>query len=107
MPEAKAQSAQASTSLEMNLLDKIVEEGRFGREAAAKERGKDLVTNFVSEVLRGTVTLNPDTESMINARIAQIDALISKQLNEILHHPDFQKLEGTWRGLKFLLDKTE
>src|SRR6185503_12086653 len=110
MAEASAQNQQAAASTfspELNLLDKIVEEGRMGRDAATKERGKDLVKNFVSEVLRGTVTMNPDTEAMINARIAQIDALISAQLNEVMHHPDFQKLEGTWRGLKYLMNNTE
>jgi type VI secretion system protein ImpC len=44
---------------------------------------------------------------MINARIAQIDHLLSIQLNEILHHPTFQKLEGSWRGLKYLMDQSE
>ena len=44
---------------------------------------------------------------MINARVAQIDHLLSIQLNEILHHASFQKLEGTWRGLKYLLDQSE
>jgi type VI secretion system protein ImpC len=44
---------------------------------------------------------------MINARIAQIDHLISIQLNEIMHHPDFQKLEASWRGLKYLLSQSE
>jgi type VI secretion system protein ImpC len=108
MAEAQQQTGQASTfSPDMSLLDKIVDEGRMGRDAATKERGKDLVKNFVSEVLKGTVTLNPDTEAMINARIAQIDALISAQLNEVMHHPDFQKLEGTWRGLKYLLNNSE
>src|SRR3954470_20449319 len=110
MAEAQAQnqSAEATTfSPELNLLDKIVEEGRMGRDQATKERGKDLVKNFVSEVLKGTVTMNADTESMINARIAQIDSLISAQLNEVMHHPEFQKLEGTWRGLKYLLNNSE
>src|ERR1700733_6963701 len=110
MAEAQAQNqnAEATTfSPELGLLDKIVEEGRMGRDQATKERGKDLVKNFVSEVLKGTVTLNADTESMINSRIAQIDALISSQLNEIMHHPDFQKLEGSWRGLKYLLNNSE
>ncbi|HEX7942135.1 MAG TPA: type VI secretion system contractile sheath large subunit, partial [Gemmatimonadaceae bacterium] len=83
------------------------EEGRMGRDAAAKERGKDLVKNFVAEVLKGTVTINADTEAMINARIAQIDHLISLQLNEIVHAPEFQKLEGTWRGLRYLLSQSE
>ncbi len=108
MAEAQQQNQQAAAfAPEFNLLDKIVEEGRMGRDAATKERGRDLVRNFVSEVLAGTVTLNPDTEAMINARIAQIDALISSQVNEVMHHPDFQKLEGSWRGLKYLLSNSE
>src|SRR6185436_11015795 len=108
MAEAQAQNQAAEAyTQEGSLLDQIVDEGRLGRDAATKERGKDLVKNFVSEVLKGTVTLNADTEAMINARIAQIDALISSQLNEIMHHPDFQKLEGTWRGLKYLLNQSE
>src|ERR1051325_4828611 len=44
---------------------------------------------------------------MINARIAQIDHLVSIQLNEIMHHPAFQKLEGSWRGVKYLMDQSE
>jgi type VI secretion system protein ImpC len=44
---------------------------------------------------------------MINARIAQIDHLVSLQLNEVMHHASFQKLEGSWRGLKYLLDSSE
>jgi len=110
MSEAQAQGQQQSTydaTQEVSLLDKIVDQGRLGRDAAAKERGKDLVKNFVTEVLKGTVTIAADTEAMINARIAQIDELISLQLNEVMHHPDFQKLEGTWRGLKYLLNNTE
>ena len=39
--------------------------------------------------------------------IAQIDHLLSLQLNEIMHHPEFQKLEGSWRGLKYLMDNSE
>ncbi|MBC7924299.1 MAG: type VI secretion system contractile sheath large subunit, partial [Bryobacteraceae bacterium] len=48
-----------------------------------------------------------DAEVMINARIAQIDHLISLQLSEIIHHPSFQKLESTWRGVKYLMDQSE
>ncbi|HVX66982.1 MAG TPA: type VI secretion system contractile sheath large subunit [Bryobacteraceae bacterium] len=93
--------------LETSLLDQIVEEGKLSRDAAARERGKDLVKEFVGQVLEGAITVSRDTEAMINARIAQIDHLISIQLNEILHHPSFQKLESSWRGLKYLLDQSE
>src|SRR5947207_12585169 len=110
MPETQAQGQPQSTfdaTAEVSLLDKIVDQGRLGRDAATKEVGKDLVKNFVTDVLKGTVSIAADTQAMINARIAQIDDLISTQLNEVMHHPDFQKLEGTWRGLKYLLNNTE
>src|SRR5690242_9307671 len=98
MAETQAQGQPQSTfepGAEVSLLDQIVDQGRLGRDAATKERGKELVKNFVSEVLKGTVTIAADTEAMINARIAQIDELISTQLNAVMHHPDFQRLEGT------------
>lgn len=111
MPES--QIAPPSTSAaeqvqEKGLLDQIVEEGwRGGPEPAARQRGKDLIKEFVAQVLDGSMTVARDTEMMINARIAQIDHLISIQLNEIMHHPAFQKLEGTWRGVKYLMDQSE
>jgi type VI secretion system protein ImpC len=109
---ADPQSAQASMAAseqarEKGLLDQIVEEGRFGVEPASKERGKTLVKEFVAQVLEGSMTVAKDAEMMINARIAQIDHLISLQLSEVMHHPAFQKLEGTWRGVKYLMDQSE
>src|SRR5271170_7332694 len=109
---AETQSAQAAAPgseqvQESNLLDQIVEEGRFGVEPASKERGRNLVKEFVAQFLEGSMTIARDAEMMINARIAQIDHLLSIQLNEILHHPSFQKLEGSWRGLKHLMDQSE
>jgi type VI secretion system protein ImpC len=78
---------------EQNLLDQIVSQGRFNRDAATLERGRDMVKEFVSQVLQGHMTLTRDAEATIQARIAQIDRLISLQLNEVLHYPAFQKLE--------------
>jgi type VI secretion system protein ImpC len=104
----QTQSASATTTTsELSLLDQIVEEGRFGSEPASQQRGKDLVKEFLAQVLGGEVTVSRDSEAMINQRIAQIDHLVSLQLNEVLHHPSFQKLEGTWRGLKYLMDNSE
>ncbi len=100
-------SATVLESQEKGLLDQIVEQGRFGAETSARERGKDLVKEFVAQVLDGSMTVAKDAEMMINARIAQIDHLLSLQLNEILHHAQFQKLEGSWRGLKYLMDNSE
>ena len=110
MSTAERQAQQqgvAAEAREVGLLDQIVEQGRFGAEAPARDRGKGLIKSFLAEVLEGQMTVSPDTEAMINARIAQIDHLLSIQLNEIMHHPDFQKLESTWRGLKYLLNQSE
>src|SRR5207244_6278481 len=108
---AEVQKAQGAAvggeTAERSLLDQIVEEGRIARDPAARERGKNLVREFVSQVLEGTMTVSKDAEAMINARIAQIDHLLSIQLNEILHKPEFQRLEASWRGLKYLLDQSE
>jgi len=106
-PQQAQPQGAASEVQEKGLLDQLVDEGRFGTEPAARERGKNLVKEFVAQVLEGSMTIARDAEMMINARIAQIDHLISIQLNEIMHHPSFQKLEGTWRGVKYLMDQSE
>ncbi|MGD0733523.1 MAG: type VI secretion system contractile sheath large subunit [Terracidiphilus sp.] len=104
--ETAAQAAEAQTT-EVSLLDQIVSQGRFGKDTVAQERGKDMVKEFVNQVLEGKMTLSRDAEATIGTRIAEIDRLISLQLNEVLHHPAFQKLEATWRGIKHLLDQSE
>ena len=104
--KAAAQSAEAKTT-DSSLLDQIVEQGRFGREGAARERGRDMVKEFVAQVLEGEMKLSRDADATINSRIAQIDHLLSLQLNEILHHPAFQKLEASWRGIKYMMDQSE
>jgi len=101
-----AQAAETKTT-EVSLLDSIVSQGRFGKDTVAQERGKDMVKEFVNQVLEGKMTLSRDAEASIGTRIAEIDRLISLQLNEVMHHPSFQKLEATWRGIKHLLDQSE
>jgi type VI secretion system protein ImpC len=106
--QVQAQPAQAEAAeQERSLLDQIMEEGRLARDESQKEYARDLVSEFVKQIMEGTMVVSKDTEAMINARIAQIDKLLSVQLNEIMHHPDFQKLEGSWRGLNYLVMNSE
>lgn len=95
------------TSDELGLLDQIIDEGRLARDDSQKTWAKDLLGEFVSQIMEGTMTVSKDTEAMINARISDIDKLISDQLNEVMHKEEFQKLEASWRGLQYLVDKTE
>ncbi len=103
--QTEVQGAEAVE--ERSLLDQILDEGRLARDDSQKSYAKDLLGEFVGQVMEGSMTVSKNTEAMINARIAAIDSLISAQLNEVMHHEDFQKLEGTWRGLHYLVDKTE
>jgi len=105
----EAQQLETSTAEAENLstLDKIVQQGRMARDDSQKARAKDMVTELAKQVLEGHMTISHDTVAMINNRIAQIDEFISSQLNEIMHAPEFQKLEASWRGLQYLVSNTE
>ena len=89
------------------LLELIIREGRLARDEGQKEYARELVGEFAKQVLEGEMVLPGDTQRMIQERIARIDALISRQLNEILHAPEFQKLEASWRGLSYLVQQAE
>jgi type VI secretion system protein ImpC len=89
------------------LLDTIVEEGRIGQSPEERTSGKLWLKDLVQEVMSGQMTVSNDTELMINKRIADLDELISRQLNEVMHAEPFQKLEGSWRGLHYFVMQTE
>lgn len=106
--EQSVESAQAqAVTEEKGLLDSIIDEGRMARSESQKEYARDLISEFAKQIMKGEMVISKDTELMINSRIAQIDRLISKQLNEVVHHPDFQKLEASWRGLFYLVNQSE
>ncbi len=110
MAEKDQQKEQAQTQTvqeEKSLLDQIIDQGRMARDESQRARAKDLIGEFVSQVMEGAMVVSKDTEAMINARIAQIDKLLSDQLNEVMHHEDFQKLEASWRGLFYLVSQSE
>jgi len=102
-----AEAVTTAAAGEGSLLDQIVEKGKMARDDNQKARAKDLVGEFVTQILDAGMTVSRDTLAMIQAQIARIDELLSKQLNEVLHNPDFQKLEASWRGLHFFVMNTE
>ena len=105
-PEATAPEGAAAEG-SASLLDQIIEKGKLARDPEQKTRAKDLVGEFVHQILDEGMTKSNDTIRMIQTQIARIDELLSKQLNEILHHPEFQALESSWRGLHYLVMNTE
>ncbi len=90
-----------------DLLAKILDEGRLGRDEVQTARAKDMIAEFVQSCLEGQMFLTRNVETAIDARIAEIDRRLSAQLNEIMHHEDFQKMEASWRGLHHLVFESE
>jgi type VI secretion system protein ImpC len=102
------QSQETSEAYEeKGLLATIIDEGRIGRDEEQREQSRRQIATLVEEVMQGTIRVSKDLESTINARIADIDALLSRQLNAIMHAPEFQHLEASWRGLHYLVYQTE
>jgi len=106
-PAAEAQPMAETVVKSRSLLDRIVEDGRLGQSPAERTSGKLWLKDLVHEVMSGQMTVSTDTEAMINSRIAQLDALISNQLNEVMHAAPLQKLEASWRGLNYFVQQTE
>ena len=89
-----------------NLLDQIVAATRPQTEVEA-DRAKDYFRQFLDQVVKPGQVVSDDVERNIKNWIAEIDKKLSAQLNEVIHHPDFQRLESTWRGLHYLVHQTE
>lgn len=100
-----AASAAAATEASP-LLDQIVAQSKVARSETEHARARDIISELVREVMAGTVTVSENLSVTLDARVAELDALISAQLSEIMHHPSFQKLESTWTGLHYLCRQT-
>jgi type VI secretion system protein ImpC len=99
--------SQETVEGEESLLDKILREGRLAPTDHERASAKQWVGALVEQVLNKDMVVQKDTEAMLNARIAAIDEALTLQLNEVMHAPEFQKLEGSWRGLKYLVFETK
>jgi type VI secretion system protein ImpC len=99
-----AQGAAVTTEeAGLSLLDQVVGATR----QTEKDRAQELIKALAEEALKGTVSFSRNMTQTFNRAIAALDEKISEQLNEVMHHPRFLKLEGSWRGLHYLVDKSE
>ncbi len=106
MSQSSAALAVQTETTEASLLDDIIHRSRVARSDNEHVRAKDIISELVREVMDGTVVVSDNLSVTLDARVAELDRLISDQLSEILHAPEFQKLESTWRGLHYLCKQT-
>lgn len=94
---------ERQTALENLLID-----GKLVRDESQKPFAIDLVAEFVKQVSENSKNSSSKfVAGFILERIKELDDVIASQLNEILHHEDFQKLEASWRGFSYLVMNTK
>ncbi len=106
-PSLAVQTTDHHALQEVGLLDAIIDESHVATNETEHAHTKHLMYELVDQVLAGAVTVSKDLAASIDMRITELDKLISDQLNAIMHHAEFQKLEASWRGLKYLVMQSE
>ena len=104
MSQGEKAQAQAETTTIDGLLDTILENAPSTVE---RSQVQDLVKNLIDQATQGTVVYKRSFRKTIEAAIADLDAKLSKQLAAVMHNPKFQKLEGSWSGLKHVVFSSE
>src|SRR6476619_611151 len=104
----EAQASGGTQTLDSgSLLEEILAETKMTPGDEGYEVAKRGVQAFIAELVAPKREGEKVDKAFVDALIAEIDVKLSRQIDEILHHPQFQKLESAWRGLKFLVDRTD
>ncbi|QXG43302.1 type VI secretion system contractile sheath large subunit [Pseudomonas viridiflava] len=94
-------------NVEYGILDQIIAETRMSPGDEAYAIAKRGVAAFIEELLKPHNSAEPVKKALVDRMITEIDVKLSRQMDEILHHSEFQSLESSWRGLKLLIDRTD
>lgn len=89
-----------------SLLSEIMEQTRLQPGEESYDIALKGVEAFISDLLKSDRTEEKINKSVVDRMVAELDRKISSQVDEILHHPEFQQLESSWRSLKLLVDRT-
>ncbi|MBG1936857.1 type VI secretion system contractile sheath large subunit, partial [Klebsiella pneumoniae] len=76
-------------------------------EAPAAERLTAAMQVFMERIRQSGQRVEKLDKTLIDHHIAELDFQISRQLDAVMHHQEFQQVESLWRGLKQLVDNTD
>jgi type VI secretion system protein ImpC len=106
-PKTEKAAESAVAVVESGELESLLQKEFRPKTDEAKEAVQRAVRTLAEQALAQTQLIGTDVVKSITAMIAEIDRKLTEQMNQILHHPDLQKLEGAWRGLHYLVNNTE
>ena len=108
MAETQQQAPEGEVAkLEESEFASLLQKEFRPKSEEAKGAVEQAVRTLAEQALAQTQLIGHDVVKSIEAIIAELDRKLSEQVNLVLHHPDFQKLEGSWRGLHHLINHTE
>ena len=107
MAETQQQTQLEGVTFEGNELASLLQKEFKPKTDEAKSAVEQAVQTLAAQALSQTKLIGNDVVKSIEAMVAEIDKKLSEQINLILHHADFQALEGAWRGLSHLVNNTE
>jgi type VI secretion system protein ImpC len=94
------------TEQEGSLLEQIMQETRMKPSDEGYNVAKRGVEAFITQLLEPKGEAQRVEKALVDQMIAELDKKLSVQVDAIMHHKSFQQLESAWRGLKFVVDKT-
>ncbi len=107
-PNAGTQAGpEAKTTMEVSEFTSLMTKEFKPKSDRAREAVDGAVRALAEQALAYSTVISDDVQKTVTSIIAAIDRKLSEQINLILHHEDFQKLEGAWRGLSYLVKNTE
>lgn len=103
---AQVSAVSNEQPMELSEFEKLLSQEFKPKSEAANQAVQGAVKTLVSEALEHANLVSSDAVKTIEGIIGELDRKLSEQLNEIIHHEDFQKLESAWRGLDYLVSNT-
>jgi type VI secretion system protein ImpC len=105
--ESQSASSLAAVEFQGNEFASLLNKEFKPKTDEARGAIENAVQTLAQQALAHSSTISTDAYRTIEGLIAAIDKKLSDQMNLILHHEEFQKLEGSWRGLKYLVDNSD
>lgn len=103
----KTQAGAAAPRMELTDFEKLLDKSFKPKTDQARQAVQVAVRTLAEQALQYTTHISEDVEKTVTAIIAEIDRKLTEQINQIMHHEQFQKIEGAWRGLHYLVNNTE
>ncbi len=104
---SRSSSTSTATTFADNEFSALLNKEFRPKSDDAKTAIESAVKTLAEQALAQRHLISDDSLQSISAIIAEIDKKLTEQINKILHHEDFQKLESAWRGLHYLVNNTE